>query len=163
MLKSDIASITYENELSEFVDWNSSKTQLEAMEDLARKFDVDIRYNLIQQMDNGGGLSEYALNIGGVPVLYDLAMQMKTDLYAIIDTTKELEETMEANIKGHRTEEINALIKAIDKRIQTIENSLFLEFLNKDNTESTEYNTLISEKIKLLEKKAQAAQALNEL
>lgn len=74
--------------------------------------------------NNNGGLTEYALNIGGYPILFEKANSIINRFDNAIDYIRETKQEIENQAKKHRSEELRTLLNKVEEAITELKNQL---------------------------------------
>ena len=104
-----IGDITYKSDIKEFIDYSKVEEQTESIKKVLKNIDTNIITTLDTQI-NGGGLDLYTVNINGVPIYHNKAIEIEQGLNNLCaDCTTTLNK-INLEAKKHRSEELNQYI-----------------------------------------------------
>lgn len=117
-----IGDITYKSDIKEFIDYSKVEEQTESIKKVLKNIDTNIITTLDTQI-NGGGLDLYTVNINGVPIYHNKAIEIEQGLNNICaDCTTTLNK-INLEAKKHRSEELNQYITKLTNRIKEQEDN----------------------------------------
>ena len=74
-----IEDITYKNELTDFIKYDSIKSKLDETKKETKKIETDVITVLEKELESGG-LNAYAANIDGIPIFHEKTLELITKL-----------------------------------------------------------------------------------
>lgn len=118
-----IEDITYKNEVTDFIKYDSIKSKLDETKKETKKIETDVITVLEKELESGG-LNAYAANIDGIPIFHEKTLELITKLKTKYDECLEQIEKTDAKAKEHRIEELNQFIKCLNKRIEELKSDI---------------------------------------
>lgn len=118
-----IEDITYKNELTDFIKYDSIKSKLDETKKETKKIETDVITVLEKELESGG-LNAYAANIDGIPIFHEKTLELITKLKTKYDECLEQIEKTDTKAKEHRIEELNQFIKCLNKRIEELKSDI---------------------------------------
>ena len=77
------SEITYKNELSDFIDYNTIKSEVDNVKENIKKIESgDIE--VLRKEITSGGLDLYAVNINGVPIFHNEGIDIYTKISTVV-------------------------------------------------------------------------------
>ena len=118
-----IEDITYKNEVTDFIKYDSIKSKLDETKKETKKIETDVITVLEKELESGG-LNAYAANIDGIPIFHEKTLELITKLKTKYDECLEQIEKTDTKAKEHRIEELNQFIKCLNKRIEELKSDI---------------------------------------
>lgn len=118
-----ISEITRDTDMSTFIDVAQVREILSKIDEEAIESNT---VSILQREanSNNGGLTEYALNIGGYPILFEKANSIINRFDNAIDYIRETKQEIENQAKKHRSEELRTLLNKVEEAITELNNQL---------------------------------------
>lgn len=135
-----IGDITYKSDIKEFIDYKKVSEETEEIKKVLKNIDTNIITTLDTQI-NGGGLDLYTVNINGVPIYHNKAIEIEQGLNNLCaDCTATLDK-INFEAKKHRSEELNQYITKLTNRIKELEDN-YAAAKERYNTATAQINNL---------------------
>lgn len=117
------SEITYKNELSDFIDYNTIKSEVDNVKENIKKIESE-DIEVLRKEITSGGLDLYAVNINGVPIFHNEGIDIYTKISTVVSECSSTLDTIVKNAKAHRTDELNCFVTAIENRINKLETQI---------------------------------------
>lgn len=117
------SEITYKNELSDFIDYNTIKSEVDNVKENIKEIENE-DIEILRKEITSGGLDLYGVNINGVPIFHNEAIDIYTKISTIVSECSSTLDTIVKNAKSHRTDELDCFVTAIENRIKKLETQI---------------------------------------
>lgn len=137
----NIEEITENTDLSSLMNVGTVKSTLEDINvNTYTSQTVDV---LGRQMNSGGALDEYSINIGGKPILFEKAQETVAELQRNIDDIETHKNNLIKLAEKHRKEELSILHDKVEQKIISLESekSAYENALNGDSSTPSQYKS----------------------
>lgn len=118
-----ISEITYKNNLSDFIDYETIKSEVDYVRDIIKQAEDNSLEVLKKELTNGG-LDLYAININGAPIFHMKASDIYNEISVVLAECKTAIDNIDSKAKQHRTDELNRYVEALEARIEELENDI---------------------------------------
>lgn len=118
-----VGDITYENNITDFIDYGAIKEELGLLNDAFQTIEDSVVATLNTEI-NEGGLDLYSANINGVPIYHNKAVNIQQKLNSICSECTSIISDIDKEAKKHRQEELNAFVTALENRIKELQGEI---------------------------------------
>ena len=135
----NIEEITADTDLSSLMNVGTVNSTLEDINiNTYTSQTVDV---LGRQMNSGGALDEYSINIGGKPILFEKAQETVAELQRNIDDIETYKNNLIKSAEEHRKEELSVLHSKVEQKIASLQSdkSTYESALNGTSTTPSQY------------------------
>ena len=135
----NIEEITADTDLSSLMNVGTVNSTLEDINiNTYTSQTVDV---LGRQMNSGGALDEYSINIGGKPILFEKAQETVAELQRNNDDIETYKNNLIKSAEEHRKEELSVLHSKVEQKIASLESdkSTYESALNGTSTTPSQY------------------------
>ena len=135
----NIEEITADTDLSSLMNVGTVNSTLEDINiNTYTSQTVDV---LGRQMNSGGALDEYSINIGGKPILFEKAQETVAELQRNNDDIETYKNNLIKSAEEHRKEELSVLHSKVEQKIASLESdkSTYESALNGTSTTPSKY------------------------
>lgn len=148
-----IADITYQSNMSEFIDMGQVSSQVEVLGTLIS----NIKDSLLSSLYNcttieNGGLDKESFILEGESILNDKANESKENVEMLLEKMNSLKNIIVENATEHRIEELTRYIQCLEERISEVEEKIqTLNAMLRETQSGTELPTISAKYIILME------------
>lgn len=137
----NIEEITADTDLSSLMNVGTVNSTLEDINiNTYTSQTVDV---LGRQMNSGGALDEYSINIGGKPILFEKAQETVAELQRNIDDIETYKNNLIKSAEEHRKEELSVLHSKVEQKIASLESekNTYKNALNGTSNTPSQYRS----------------------